>query len=342
MRVWDGTGATLAVALATRGLCSVGAVALWACYGRARSWCTTSWARARRVPARGRANTPDGVHRPRPAVDGRAPSGLHDARAPRTSASPRATRELAGLCLPPGGSRPRRTRAAPPGARPRHPVTAAARPTSCSPRHAPPGGFSVLLMDLRDHGDSDGDDCRFAGGSEEYLDVLGGWDWVAAQGVPRSASASWACRSGSVNAIIAGGQEPRVRRSGRTRRRPDSRGDRPVPRQPAPRRDRPVARARARGAPVGADHRRRRPDRLRADRGGRRLRGPSIAFVHGADAALLRDLRDELHDRAVAAGADTPDRWVVPGAGHTEAVYVDPRVYEPRLVAFFTAALGAP
>jgi hypothetical protein len=50
----------------------------------------------------------------------------------------------------------------------------------------------------------------------------------------------------------------------------------------------------------------------------------------------------ELHDRAAAAGATTPDAWIVPDARHTEAVFRDPAGYERRLVAFFTMALGAP
>ena len=39
-------------------------------------------------------------------------------------------------------------------------------------------GFSVLMMDLRDAGDSDVEDGRVAWGTEEYLDVLGAWDWL--------------------------------------------------------------------------------------------------------------------------------------------------------------------
>src|SRR3954447_16676545 len=39
-------------------------------------------------------------------------------------------------------------------------------------------GFAVLLIDLRDHGDSTYEDGRYAGGTEEYRDVLGAWDWL--------------------------------------------------------------------------------------------------------------------------------------------------------------------
>ena len=71
-------------------------------------------------------------------------------------------------------------------------------------------GYSVFLMDLRDHGDSGGDDARFAGGSEEYMDVLGGWDWVRAQGVPAERIGVAGFSFGSISSIVAGAQEPQV------------------------------------------------------------------------------------------------------------------------------------
>ncbi|MEM7110883.1 MAG: alpha/beta fold hydrolase [Chloroflexota bacterium] len=39
-------------------------------------------------------------------------------------------------------------------------------------------GFSVLAIDLRDAGDSTWQNGRSALGAEEYLDVLGAWDWL--------------------------------------------------------------------------------------------------------------------------------------------------------------------
>ena len=65
-------------------------------------------------------------------------------------------------------------------------------------------------MDLRDHGDSGGDDARFAGGSEEYLDVLGAWDWVREQGVPDGKIGIAGFSFGSISSIVAGSQEPGV------------------------------------------------------------------------------------------------------------------------------------
>ncbi len=71
-------------------------------------------------------------------------------------------------------------------------------------------GFGVLLMDQRDHGDSDDEDLRFAAGTEEYLDVLGAWDWLAAQGVPEDRIGILGMSFGAATTVIAGGEEPRV------------------------------------------------------------------------------------------------------------------------------------
>ena len=40
-------------------------------------------------------------------------------------------------------------------------------------------GFNILALDMRDHGDSTIEDGRHAAGTEEYQDVLGGFDWLA-------------------------------------------------------------------------------------------------------------------------------------------------------------------
>ncbi len=70
--------------------------------------------------------------------------------------------------------------------------------------------------------------------------------------------------------------------------------------------------------------------------------GRHIAFVHGAlDKVLPASMATELHDTAAAAGAITPDAWIVPDAGHTQGIYYDPAGYEQHLVSFFTTALGA-
>jgi dipeptidyl aminopeptidase/acylaminoacyl peptidase len=205
-------------------------------------------------------------------------------------------------------------------------------------------GYSVFMMDIRDHGDSQGDDARFAGGSEEYLDVLGGWDWVKAQGVPAERIGLLGFSFGSVNAIVAGGQEPQVAAvwsdSSPTEmyegirlflkdQMHDGSG---------------ITGILVPGAIVwariiaGDDLTKFDPIDQVANYTGR-----SIAFTHGADDVVLpASMATDLHGAAVTAGATTPDAWIVPGAGHTQGIYVDPAGYEQRLVAFFGGALGAP
>jgi uncharacterized protein len=200
-------------------------------------------------------------------------------------------------------------------------------------------GYSVFLMDLRDHGDSEGDDARFAAGSNEYLDVLGGWDWVRSQGVPASRIGLEAMSFGSASALIAGGQEPQVAAVWADSAYTDTQTaiglflqdktglpDILVPGS--------IAWARV---VSGDDLTRFSPIEEVAHYAGRHL-----AFVHGElDRVLPPSMSVELHDAAVAAGATSPDPWIVPDAGHTEGIYYDPAGYEQRLVAFFDTAIGS-
>ena len=199
-------------------------------------------------------------------------------------------------------------------------------------------GYSVFLIDLRDHGDSEGDDARFAGGSEEYLDVLGAWDWLAAQGVPAERIGLLGMSFGSISSLVAGGHEPRVAAvwadSSPTEMRraiglflEDQAGlpDFLVPGA--------ILWARV---IAGDDLTAFDPIDEVAQYGGR-----SVAFVHGElDAVLPSSMAQELRDAAVAAGATSPDAWVIPGAGHTQGVYIAPAEYEAKLVEFFGAAIG--
>ena len=203
-------------------------------------------------------------------------------------------------------------------------------------------GYSVFLLDLRDHGDSGGDDGRFAGGTEEYLDVLGAWDWVRAQGVPPARIGIAGFSFGSATTMIAAGEEPLV---------PAAWVDSGYPRIqaaldeflqdhgpfPAPISTLIVPGAALVARVVAGD------DILRFDPVEElaRLGGRSIAFVHGAaDATLPAAWATELRDAAVSAGATSPAVWVVPAAGHTEAIYLATAEYEARLVSFFDGTIG--
>jgi uncharacterized protein len=72
-------------------------------------------------------------------------------------------------------------------------------------------GFNVLLIDLRDTGDSEFEDGYSAVGNEEYQDVLGAWDWLQAQkGFSPERIGLYANSLGAATALIAFDQEPRV------------------------------------------------------------------------------------------------------------------------------------
>jgi len=204
-------------------------------------------------------------------------------------------------------------------------------------------GFSVFLMDIRDHGDSGGDDGRFAGGSEEYLDVLGAWDWVRDRGVDQESIGILGVSFGALSSLIAGGEEPRV--AGVWADSAPSRLDEGLGNFVVDQLGDPTGLSRilVPGAVLwarilaGDDLTRYNPIDEVA-----RYTGRSVAFVHGElDPVLPASMATELHAVAVDAGAITPDPWIVADAGHTEAVFHEPDEYDRRLVAFFSAALDA-
>jgi len=72
-------------------------------------------------------------------------------------------------------------------------------------------GFSALLIDLRNHGDSDKDNGLQAMGTKEYLDVLGAWDWlIREKSIRQDQIGLLGFSLGAASVIDAGGVEPRV------------------------------------------------------------------------------------------------------------------------------------
>jgi dipeptidyl aminopeptidase/acylaminoacyl peptidase len=205
-------------------------------------------------------------------------------------------------------------------------------------------GFSVLMMDMRDQGDSDRDDGRSGWGSEEYLDVLGAWDWLqSAQGLEASRiglmgeslggssatiamgeeqaiAATWADsafadlevlfdeRIAGYNELIAGNGFPTWLRAGAIAWAKIIANDYLTARSPVDEVEK-----------IGA-----RP----------------LAIVHG-----LADDDVELHhamDLAAAHAKSVPgyEPWLVPRALHLQAAFAAPAEYERRIVEFFRASLG--
>lgn len=200
-------------------------------------------------------------------------------------------------------------------------------------------GFSVLLMDQRDHGDSDDEDLRFAGGSEEYLDVLGGWDWLVEQGIAPEQIGIVGMSFGAGTTVVAGGEERRVQAVWEDSSYADmAEAMRDyLEREGYPWWLEPGAVAVARVV-AGDDLLARGPLAEVPNYAGRWL-----AIVHGAaDESLPARYAEELRAAADANGVKLGEYWIVPGVDHTRAVIEQPAAYEPRLVSFFTTALGAP
>lgn len=198
-------------------------------------------------------------------------------------------------------------------------------------------GFSVLLVDLRDHGDSQVEDGLYANGTEEYLDVLGAWDWlVTDRGIPAGRIGLLGESLGAAVAIIAAGEEPRVAAlwegSSYANYRTIAMEEMKRLGYPTFLFDAALLMGRLQ---TGDDVASKNPDGEIA-----RMAGRPLFIVHGG-----ADLRINVHhafDLAAAASAGgTPVQpWIVSGAHHSEAAFIDPPAYEARLSAFFTGALG--
>jgi dipeptidyl aminopeptidase/acylaminoacyl peptidase len=193
-------------------------------------------------------------------------------------------------------------------------------------------GFSVLLVDLRDNGDSQVEDGYYVNGTEEYLDVLGAWDWlVQDRGIPAARIGLYGESLGAVVAIIATGEEPRVAAlwegssyaSFRTMALEEmNRLGYPAFLLDA---------AMFAGPLMTGDH----VMSMSPDTEMAKMAGRPLFIVHGA-----ADKRVNVHhanDLAAAATAGgTPVKpWIVAGAHHSEAAFIDPAAYEERLTAFF-------
>ncbi|MGD8682708.1 MAG: alpha/beta fold hydrolase [Chloroflexota bacterium] len=197
-------------------------------------------------------------------------------------------------------------------------------------------GFSVLLLDLRDHGASTVEDGRYAGGTEEYRDVIGAVDWLLDQGVPAERIGLLGTSLGAATAIIAGGEDDRVRAvwadtsfadiERRVREDLEQRG---LPTIVVP------AATLIAQLVSGDDVANHTVLGELAELDGRHL-----FITHGAlDDVTFVSHAYELLDAARASDV-LVDAWIVPDAGHVQAMFLHPQEYQQRLGRFFEATLG--
>jgi dipeptidyl aminopeptidase/acylaminoacyl peptidase len=201
-------------------------------------------------------------------------------------------------------------------------------------------GFAVLMIDLRNQGDSTVTDGRFAGGTREYLDVLGRWDWVRARGIPASRIGLFGESNGASTVVIAAGAEPQVAATWEDSGYADAWAaiSEEVVRHGFP--EALTFGARLWGLLDGIDLDLHRPLDAIPLIGNRPL-----MIVQG-----LADARVDPHNavefsaalQAVRGRASPDSLWLVPGAAHVQSAFTLPAEYERRLAAFFGTALGAP
>lgn len=195
-------------------------------------------------------------------------------------------------------------------------------------------GYAVLLLDLRDHGSSTVEDGRYAGGTEEYRDVMGAVDWLVDRGAEPGRIGVFGTSLGAAVVIITAGQDDRIAAVWADSAYAD------VER-------RIVEELEAKGYPAllapaatlvarlvsGDDFTSHTVLGEVAN-----LEGRHLGVTHGEeDQSTYVSHAYELVDAARSAGALVDD-WIVPEAGHVAAMFLWPDDYESRLRAFFESA----
>jgi dipeptidyl aminopeptidase/acylaminoacyl peptidase len=197
-------------------------------------------------------------------------------------------------------------------------------------------GFGVLVPDLRDHGESDREDGHWAGGTDEWQDVLGAWQWLRDQGYPADRIGLYGGSMGAGSVSMAMGREPAVAAAFL-----DSPYANILEASTfyARANDRPawlVPGALFMGGIIGGD------DLLGAspaDYFRTRLAGRPVFIVHGTADSTIDVGQGIALAKAAGEGGTVVEPWILDGAEHVQAVFVDPGTYEQRLTGFFSAAL---
>ncbi|MAS36883.1 MAG: hypothetical protein CL610_22965 [Anaerolineaceae bacterium] len=193
-------------------------------------------------------------------------------------------------------------------------------------------GFAVLLIDLRNHGDSQITTGRMSGGILEYRDVLGAWDWlVNERGIAPERIGLYGVSLGAAAVLIAAGEEPQVAAVWEDSSYVDImraiedeliRNQFPLFLGPA---------AVTMGRVVdGIDITARSPEAA-----ARAMNGRPVFVAHSeADTRM-----PVFHARLLAEVTGT-EAWIVPDSAHVQAVFDYADEYETRLVDFFRTHLA--
>ncbi|HSG26763.1 MAG TPA: alpha/beta fold hydrolase [Anaerolineales bacterium] len=198
-------------------------------------------------------------------------------------------------------------------------------------------GFAVFMYDMREHGESDIEDGRAAVGTEEYLDLLGAWDWlIHGKGYTPDRIGVYGQSLGAGTTLIAFGQEPQMAAAFVDSPFSDLRV---IIMEELVRNDYPtflVPGALFMAQVVAGDNLTSfGPQEALTNDAGR-----PIFIVHGTGDTRI----DIHHTRDLAALGEEAGAnltvWIPDGVGHVEAEFAYPEEYEQSLVDFFSTALG--
>ena len=198
-------------------------------------------------------------------------------------------------------------------------------------------GFGVLVMDLRDHGESDREDGQWAGGVDEWQDVLGASRWLLAKGYAAEHIGLYGGSMGAGSVAFAMGNEPAVAAGFL---------DSPY----ADILSASTAYAVADGNPgwlvpgalfvggliSGDDLLGASPARIFREQ----LAGRPVFIVHGDSDDTISVDQGRALAKAASDGGSPVEPWIPPGVEHVQAAFIEPETYERRLADFFSAALG--
>ena len=199
-------------------------------------------------------------------------------------------------------------------------------------------GFNVLMIDLRNHGDSQVVDGHYAGGVVEYRDVLGAWDWlVNTKKFAPEKIGLFGMSLGAATALIAMGEEPKIAAVWED----SSYADINVAISGELTRNNFPTMLEGAGILMGKlisnrDLTAKSPLAAMA-----KLNNRPLFITHGtADTRLSVQYAYDLAAAAKANG-ETVVPWIVEGSEHVRAMFNHTAEYEQKLVAFFKASLGA-
>ena len=192
-------------------------------------------------------------------------------------------------------------------------------------------GFNVLLIDLRNHGDSEVVGQRGTAGSTEYKDVLGAFDWLLTQGFASEQIGLMGVSLGAATSTNAFGREPEIAALWEDSAFADI---------PTVLHDQLVMN----GVPLflgnavltvakldGTDLTAVAPVQEIQNHQGR-----PVMITHGTEDEWINvGSAYQLH----AATGEQAQLWIIEGARHVEAMFIYPEEYTAKMVAFFEDAL---